>query len=86
MIVIITASHVKNTMAYQMKNTMVIGSEGKMVNTTVLWYYQGTAMFTMVNMVTFYNDAIMHSSTVSYIVYCMCSTLYYNVSAKKVPL
>jgi len=40
-----------------------------MVNTTVPWYYQGTAMFTMVTMVTFYYDAIMHSSTV-WAVFC----------------
>ena len=71
MIVIITASHVKNTMAYHMKNIMVLGSGGKMVNTTVPRYYQGTAMFIMVTMVTFYHDAVMHSSTVGYIVYCV---------------
>ena len=42
-----------------------------MVNTTVPWYYQGTAMFIAVTLVTFYHDATMHSSTVFYIVYCV---------------
>jgi len=68
MIVIISASHVKNTMAYHMKNTMFLRIGGKMVNTTVPWYYHGAATFTMVTMVTFYHDAIMHSSTVGYII------------------
>jgi len=55
-----------------MKNIIVFfGIGGKMVNTTVRRYYQGTTMFTMVTMVTFYHDAVMHSSTVGYIVYCV---------------
>jgi len=57
-----------------------------MVNTTVRRYYQGTTMFTMVTMVTFYHDAIMHSSTIGYIVYCVAHYILQCVRQKGVTI